>query len=299
MKALSILTALLFYVTIASADVIIDYIDAEAHLKAQTGITPKSPGPYPCPIPCERQRIFGIKAGCKFQARRPPCIGKISITNIEVERVKRVKVEYPKGDIPVYRQNDTVRIKNCLPNEWGWNEKLTIRTEQRLESRNTTILTDVRNKSINISMDAGKANTLGLKFSGTFSRTTTVQTNNSEVQSQSETIELTKPLSMTVPPFTRRVINYSDGRTEAQIPVDIEVVLDGDVTENHVYESRGTIYKKNGRGRKGRLSKLFGADDGRTVTMKALIDVSGTDRVLDIALTEEQLLEDVAACQKQ
>ena len=196
-----------------------------------------------------------------------------------------------------------------MSSNWTWEEKLTLISTQRIESKAISVLTNIASHKIDLSLDTGELSGLGVKVSAEVSHTTTVQATDSTTHSQDEEFTIEKPFKMEVPSRTRRVIHYSDGRTQARILADIQIILDGDVQENYVYTSKqmlagwkgreGEVWGKNSNGVKGRLSKLMSDVSLRTLTIQARIDVSGSDRSLDINLFEQNLDATSNDCDQQ
>lgn len=231
------------------------------------------------------------------------------MANLEIDRINRVDYSYPDlASVPVHRETHEITVRNCMSSSWTWEEKLTLKSTQRIESKAISVLTNIASRKIDLSLDSGTLSGLGVKVSAEVSHTTTVQATDSTTHSQDEEFTIEKPFKMEVPARTRRFIHYSDGRTQAQILADIQVILDGDVQENHVYTSRqmfagwrareGEVWGKNSNGVRGRLSKLM-SDVSRTLTIQARIDVSGSDRSLNIELFEQNLDAIGYACDPQ
>ena len=279
-SALTLISCIAYFDN-AVADVNIR-IDAAAHiLKQATNLKPRREGVYDCPTKCDTGLFGGL---CAIE---PRCVSKITISNLEIVEEKGIDFRYPElADIPIYRENQSISFDNCLSDEWNWEETLNIETTQQIESRNSTVLKDVSNRTISLSIEYTIAKKLGLKFSEGFSRTTTIESSSEKTHVQTKTFTLEKPLRMTIPALTRREIIYSDGRTRAQIAAHVELLLDGDVIEQHVTHPGGWVWRNISR---KRLSRLVPEEEPRTVAIRALIDVSGSDRALTIRLREKKL----------
>jgi len=162
-----------------------------------------------------------------------------------------------------------------------------------------TLFRNVENKTIDLAVEANFMKLVGAKTSATFSNTTTVETSSDKVTEQFDEFTITKPLSMTVPPLTRRIIRYSDGKREAVIPVDINAVFDAEVyyvervaKAFHGHAVGDVWYERY----EGKLSATAGVPK-RTIEGRAEIALQGSNRQLDIRLLEEKIDVDDPACQ--
>ena len=127
-------------------------------------VRPLRPGRYDCPQSCS-----GGGFGC---AVVPKCVGAVTIANLQIVETKHVDMRYPDpAKIPVSRQLQKITVDNCLSDPWVWNEKLVMQSTQRVEAKNTTLLSDVENRSINLSLDAKIAAKLGVVWSSVVSET--------------------------------------------------------------------------------------------------------------------------------
>ena len=161
---------------------------------------------------------------------------------------------------------------------------------------------DTRNWEVNLSLGA-VAKELKMHFGANISRSTVVATSNGTVHAQRETFTIEKPLHLTVPPYTFSKVKYSDGRKDVTIPVQIELVLDGDVVEQHAVVNKEVLTGEiagqdhwSPIGVNKKLSELVQDDAQRTLTIGAEIKVSGSDRNIEIVLLERKLAPDSKVC---
>ncbi len=284
------------------ANIEYDEIDTEAMLIEKAQLSPMQQDAYQCKC-IKRYNDLGMRLPTRCSAL---CVGKISISNLSVERAGNVTFSLPNvNEIPSHRETRDVQIANCRAYDYSWNEKLVLEVVQSVESRATTILKDTRNWEVSLSL-ASISDYLNIQFGSKIGQSATVETSDAAVHSQRETFTIEKPLSVTVPPFTFSKVKYSDGRKRVSIPVEIELLLDGEVVEKHAVVNNVTEKELTGEiadpdhwsplGVNKRLSKLVENVEQRTLTIDAEINVSGSDRNIEVALLERKLSPDSEMC---
>ena len=272
----------------ANSQVTFDQIDAKTQLLQQSKLSPNNTGIYLCPGKCKR----GAFCAAYY------CTAKLRLSKIKIAEIIKIDYSYPRAaDVPVHRTQTTISIDNCFSTPWLWEEKVTHNTNQIMESKTTSILRNVASREIELTLDAQVLEELGVKVTEKFSRSTTIEATTNEVNRKIQTFTIEQPLKMKVPSLTRRIIRYSDGRTTSSIFADIELLLDGYVQE--VDESSDKWPKKQKskvKGMKGNLSELVKDRKKRSITIRAKIDVSGSDRKLKIVLEEMKIESGVSGC---
>ena len=289
-------------------------IRAETLLLQQTGLSPKNTEPYVCDCVKRYAKIGKWGLGWRIETRcHKQCTGAVTFTNLTVERVSNILFMYPDRDsIPVEKVLQKHDIKNCTEAELPYEYTLEVKGVQKVTSVFTQTLTDVENwtQSVNLSRAIGSEKVLvklgiNLGVSHSTSETST-EVKGKNIESKEE-FSVSRPLAVTVPAHMIYRIKYSDSRRNADIPVKIDLVLEGDVGEKHVVfdtavdPSTGEIIGSTGQiidsdhfspaGLSGRLSELVRDVERRTVSLDALVTVSGSDREIEYVLLQKPLEE--------
>lgn len=282
--------------------IVYDEIDAEATLIEKARLSPRQQEAYQCKCR-KRYNDLGFRLSTRCGAY---CVGKIAISDLSVEKSGKITFSYPNAnDIPLYRETRDIQIVNCRESDYSWHEKLVISVVQKIESKATSKLTNTKNWEVKLSLGA-VLKKVNMTFSTKIGQTAVVETSNNVTHVQQETLTIEKPLSVTVPPFTFSKVKYSDGRKDVTIPVRIELVLEGDVVEQHAVVNNHADKVLTGEiaapdhwsplGVNEKLSKLVEDDEQRTLTIDAEINVSGSDRNIQIVLLESKLSPDSEMC---
>lgn len=284
------------------SSIVYDEIDAEATLIEKARLSPRQQDAYQCK--CEkRYNDLGFRMPTRCRAY---CVGKIAISDLSVEKSGKITFSYPNAnDIPLYRETRDIEIVNCRTSNYSWQEKLVIKVVQTITSMATSKLTNTKNWAVELSLGT-VLKKVDMKFSSKIGQTAVVETSNNATHVQQETFAIEKPLSVTVLPFTLTKLKYSDGRKDVTIPVRIELVLEGDVVEQHAVVNNHADKVLTGEiaapdhwsplGVNEKLSKLIEDDGQRTLTIDAEINVSGSDRNIQIVLLESKLSPDSELC---
>ena len=300
--------ACIIFVNLASAqgeefaNINYDEIDTETVLIEKARLLQKQQDAYQCKCR-KRYNDLGMRLPTRCGAQ---CVGKIAISNLTVEKTGKISVTYPNAnEIQKYRETRDIQIVNCRATEYSWHEQLVLNVVQKIESGATSILKDTKNLEVKLSLGA-VAEKVKLTFGSKISQNTVVETSDVVVHVQQETFTIEKPLNVTVPPFTFSKVKYSDGRKDVTIPVRIELVLEGDVVEQHAVVNNPIDKVLTGEiagpdhwsplGVNKKLSKLVEDDEQRTLTIDAEINVSGSDRNIEIVLLERVLSPDNELC---
>ena len=284
------------------ANIIYNEIDTEAMLIERARLSPTQQDAYQCRCR-KRYNKFGIRIATRCSAQ---CVGKIAISNLYVERTGNITFIAPNPNaIPKYREIREIQIANCRTSNYSWDETLVLQVVEGVSSTATTLLGDTKNWEVKISLGS-VAKQLNMNFDTTITQNTFVQTSDAVVHEQKETFTIEKPLKVTVPPYTFSKVKYSDGRRDVTVPVKIELVLDGEVVEQHAVVNNRTERVLTGeivapdhwspRGVNRKLSELVEDDEQRTLTIGAEINVSGSDRNIEIVLLERELSPDSEEC---
>ena len=291
-----------------SANVEIDTVDAEARILEQTGLQPIN-GSFEKAYLCNCRKHYGGVLGVRWRLRtrcHARCVGKLGISNLNVVKVKQIRYEKPNQNIlPNHQGLKNVEVINCSSERKTLEDKVIVTEGESVTSRSKTILEKVDHWETALMLSAKEKETLGVQLSAKASRNIKVETTNGNTFTKTETVLTEKPISLSIPPWTAYWITYMDTRKEVTIPVNIEVVLDGDVEERHaVYDLKkkvltGEIANQDHwspGGRQGKLSELIRQDAGRTLMVNAVIQVSGSERDIKTTIAEKMLTENSEEC---
>lgn len=284
-------------------------VDAAQMLLEQTReqLRPTNTSRYRCKCEKRYSKIWGL-LGAKIRTAtrcHAQCVGGLELTNLVVEETKSI-VEYPNIEkIPITREEWQIDQKNCSSSEQVWEENLTVVSRRSLQSTATKTFSKVTNREFKVALDAEWLKKAGLgSIEGTVSDSVEISNVSGESRTVVEETTLVKPIKVTVPARTRRKTLYSEGRVRIKFPVRVEMVLDGDVQEQHfVYDTNRNIVTGeiahadhwSPAGVTGKLSNYVPSKRLRTVTLDAVLAVEGGDRKIEVRYLEEKL--DPAECE--
>lgn len=291
-----------------SLSVNFDSVDAEATIISQSNLKPLNQDVYRCRCRKRFARIFGM--GFKQLPSRcsASCVGVLSIPDLYVQKVKSITYGVPRNIAsPDHLELRNIELINCSNSPLPWSELVTIETENSVTAQMTRGLSKVKAWEISLSLEASISKVFSAGLTGRTGESITVSLTNSEASSKKEKSKVEKPLSANVPSWTVYTLSYGEKRQEEEIPVEIEVVLDGTVQEEHaVYDP--VIRAKTGelaahghlspRRLKAILSEVVREEALRTIKTTAILRVSGGSRDIWTKANEKPLTEHSEECRE-
>ena len=279
-------------------------IDTEALLLKQLNNRPELslPTERKQPFHCACRRVWDARIGrwsiTRGKLACKTCRAKIRIDNIFVERKRNIRVDYPPAGSAETIPGETLDfdVVNCSGQKHTFEEKLTLWAAESLESEATSKLKKVEGWEVSFELKASLLKKAGLNLGAEakWFGSVTVETSEAKTFSKTNQNTIEKPFKMDVPPFTAYRVIYSDAYKKLEIPAEIEVVLEGDITEDWTEISTGKKIHKHRTGRK--LSGSVQNEKLRTVTVDALITIIGSSRDIKVKWLERKLTPDSEEC---
>jgi hypothetical protein len=227
-----------------------------------------------------------FSTGGGMQAAKVPCLFFYVVKNIKVEKIKSVSVSIPSKDdvdnLPIYRDEKSFDIANCVSTEYRYNETLKYTTTEGASITYTQNYTNVQQFTGSWDVNMSLFGYVAGKSGGSQTVTATYAIGKTDTEQKTTTVDLQKPEDFIVPPMKIYSISYSDTKRRAHIPMVITAVFSAEQFEE--------IRALPGNVARATLARTINepeTEELRTFQVKADLLLQGSNRDISIKRTEK------------
>lgn len=280
-------------------------VHAERVLIDQAGLNPNRAGLYDCGCyrPCMLRHHI-IRDLCLLRGSpvcNATCISEIKIENMRVTHARNLMYIPPEWEpLPIHNSLEAATHINCsvTPNEQSY--KKTSEKKLSVETVSRTSLSNVRSWSASFQVSSIVPEGIGWEGSINTSNSITIGSQAEEKNFDHSILGEETTGKIIVRPYTKKTITYIETVKEANVDVQADLVIDGDVVEYSVlYDTQrnSSTGIEEGAGHPiGRLSSLVPDESRRSIALNARVRVTGTETSSERSIHEKKLTEDSEEC---